>query len=177
MRIPSNIIKTNLYTIGGEFLNKNTYEEYQGYYYEVSGRFYTGKEYNVNSIELLKKDSLKVNPLLSNPKTAVYGKLTKVNVQQSKPISIPFNPTLNDFQQGYQIRYFVKKINVYPIFIREVSQTDFFKLTNDPLYQVLEVKYDFDINDQQILALDRQMPGLGAYIQGYIPPTSSDENL
>ena len=177
MIIPSNIIENNLYTIGGEFINKDTYKDYQGYYYELNNRFYIGKEFNPNSIELIKKDSSEVNPLLANPKTATYGKLTGIKIQQNKPKPVPFSPTVDDFQQGYQIRYFAKKLNITPILIREINQTDFYKLSNDPLYQTLEVKYYFDISDQQIADLNKKMPGLGAYIRGYAPPTSSDESL
>lgn len=177
MIIPPSIIEDNLYTIGGEFINKNTYKEYQGYYYEINNRFYIGKEFNPNSIELIKKNSSEVNPLLANPKTATYGKLTGIKIQQNKPKSVPFAPTTDDFQQGYQIRYFAKKLNVTPILIREINQANFFKLSNDPLYQTLEVKYNFDITPQQILELNKKMSGLGAYIQGYNPPTSTDESL
>jgi hypothetical protein len=177
MILPSNVVENNLYTIGGEFINKDTYKDYQGYYYETGDRFYIGKEFNPNPIELIKKNSSEVNPLLANPKTATYGKLTGINLQQNKPKPISFSPTSDNFQQGYQIRYFAKKLNVTPILIREINQTDFFKLSTDPLYQTLEVKYTFDISDQQIADLNKKMPGLGAYIQGYVPPTSSDESL
>jgi hypothetical protein len=177
MRIPSNIIQKNLYTLGGEFINKITYKDYQGYYYSVGGRFYIGKDFNPNATELLKKDSPEINPLLINPATFVYGKLSRINLQQNKPKSISFDPTDESFQQGYQIRYFAKKLNVIPIFIKEINKTDFYKLSQDPLYQTLEVKYNFDITDNELNALNQQMPGLGAYLQNYDLPTSSDENL
>lgn len=177
MIIPPNIIESNLYTIGGEFIYKDTYKEYQGYYYEINSRFYIGKEFNINSKELIKNNSPEVDPLLANPSTAVYGKLTKVKIQQNKPTSVPFVPTITDFQDGYKIRYFAKKLNTIPILIREINKNDFFKLSNDPLYQTLEVEYQFSITDQQISDLNKKMPGLGAYIQGYNPPTSTNENL
>jgi len=177
MIIPSNIIEDNLYTIGGKFIYKDTYKDYQGYYYEINSRFYAGKEFNINSKELIQNNSSEVDPLLANPATSTYGKLTKVKIQQNKSTSIPFVPTDVDFQDGYKIRYFAKKLNITPIFIKEINKVDFYKLSQDPLYQTLEVEYQFNFTNQQIAELNKKMPGLGTYIQGYVPPTSSDESL
>lgn len=177
MIIPSNIIKDNLYTIGGKFIYKDTYKEYQGYYYEINNRFYTGREFSPDSKELIQNNSPEIDPLLANPATAAYGKLTKVKIQQNKPKSIPFTPSITDFQDGYKIRYFAKKLNVIPIFIKEINKADFYKLSNDPLYQTLEVKYQFNLTNQQIIELDKKMSGIASYIQNYNLPTSSDESL
>lgn len=177
MKVPSNIITTNLYTIGNEFINKNTYGDYQGYYYELNNKYFAGKEFNPNSIELLKKNSSEVNPLLINPATSIYGKLTKINLQQNKPKSVPFSPTNEDFEKNFLLRYFARKLNVIPTLIKEINELDFYKLSNDPLYQTIKIEYSFDITDQQIADFNKQMPGLGTYIKDYILPTSSDESL
>lgn len=176
MKVPSNIITTNLYTIGNEFINKNTYEDYQGYYYELNNKYFTGREFNPNSIELLKKNSPEVNPLLINPATNVYGKLTKINFQQNKPKSIIFSPTDENFKEGGSIRYFARKLNVIPTLIKEINELDFYKLSNDPLYQTIKIEYSFDITDQQVAAFNKQMPGLGTFIKDYDIPGTSEED-
>ena len=52
IRIPQNQIVYK-YTIGKEYMYTNTYREYQGHYYELNGRFFVGKEFNINSLELV----------------------------------------------------------------------------------------------------------------------------
>ena len=57
MRVPSNLIQLGKYTIGGELVDTKTNKPYQGYYYELSGKFFPGKEFNPTAPELKKVDS------------------------------------------------------------------------------------------------------------------------
>ena len=42
MRAPSNIVTTSKYTLGKEFVLADSYKDYQGYYYEISGKYFAG---------------------------------------------------------------------------------------------------------------------------------------
>ena len=49
MYYPKSQIETNLYTMGGEFVIKNTNQPYVGFYWKASSeRFFTGKNPNDN---------------------------------------------------------------------------------------------------------------------------------
>mgnify|MGYP003350514614 CR=1 FL=1 len=64
MRVPKNIIKEAQYTSGGEFINPAK-TLYKGYYYELNGKYFTGKTYSKDSIPLTKIDTFKGNPFVS----------------------------------------------------------------------------------------------------------------
>ena len=91
IKIPKNKIKTGLYTSGGEFLIAKTQQRYQGYYYELNNGFYAGKEYKEDSPELIRSTSDKVNKLLSNPFTNLYGATSGIIINNVKPKSIQYN--------------------------------------------------------------------------------------
>jgi len=48
--VPSNLIVSK-YTQGSEFIRADNYASYQGYYYELRGKTYIGKEFNINAVE------------------------------------------------------------------------------------------------------------------------------
>ena len=64
LRILKNLIVTSKYTSGGEYMFKSTQKEYKGYYYELNGKIYAGKEFKTASYELLKIDIKNINPFL-----------------------------------------------------------------------------------------------------------------
>jgi hypothetical protein len=93
MRVPSNIIIENKYTLGKELIYAKTYEEYQGYYYEINDKLFAGREFDPKALQLIRINSADVNPLRFNPKTATYGNLTKTTLPNNRIISIPFIAT------------------------------------------------------------------------------------
>ena len=125
MRKPKNQILTNQYTSGGDFIEKETLNTYQGYYYEDSGRYYIGKEFSPNSKELIKPEKSKENNLLNRLTPLALGLLAG-NLSKLKGLisvekisaKVGFNLTPNDAQRGYALRYFAKKINSNPILIK-----------------------------------------------------------
>lgn len=177
LRIPKNKIVENKYTSGGEYIFADSYNNYQGYYYVTNGKIYAGKEFNVNNKEIIKINKEQNNKLKSNPFTYIYGVISKTNIISNKIPSIPFNPTNKDYENGFIMRYFVKKINSNPIEIKETDKNGFERIKSDPLYQNLEVKYKFNISDKELDELDKKMPGLKAFLSTEILPTSSDEKL
>lgn len=114
---PKNKIKTNLYTRGQEFIFLTTKENYSGYYHKLyNGKFFTGKTPNEpNSVELISLIK-SINQISSD--AAV----------QTNPGFYPLAPTLQDYQKGEYIRYFIVKRNE-PIF-SEVSKKEYDKYKN-----------------------------------------------
>jgi hypothetical protein len=158
--IPSNLISVK-YTQGSEFLRADNYNDYQGYYYELGGKTYIGKEYSFSATELLKAGSKQVNTLIANPSTTVYGVISDQNIQQVNIISTQFVATQEDVNRGYAMRYFVKKANEN--LIKETTQTIYNQVKNNPLYQSLELKYNLDVQEN-VNQYESQLPGITNFI-------------
>ena len=165
MRIPNNIIIKGQYTSGDEFVDPNTNESYQGYYYQINESFFKGKVFSINASKIIRKQDS--NKLLDNPKTKTYSQISGVTSQQlhsPEYVHLPFsNLAGSDYAESNTVKYYVKKLNFNPILIREVNKIAFERLTNDPLYQTLAVQTS-DLN--QIDELDKAMPGLKAFLIG-----------
>ena len=107
MRVPSNIIKENKYTLGKELVYAKTYKEYQGYYYEISDKLFAGREFDPKALQLTKISSISKFKL--NEKTSTYSNLTKQNLPPTdRIISIPLSIKS-------EIKYIVKQLNSSPI--------------------------------------------------------------
>lgn len=162
MRVPNNIIIKGKYTVGDEFIDPNTNEPYQGYYYQINESFFKGKVFSINAPKIIRKQDS--NKLLNNPKTKTYSQVSGVTSQQLSTPQYAHLPTnsikvnLDDFNLT---KYFVKQINVYPILIREIDKVTFQELSNNPLYQTLAVEV---YNLTELDALDKTMPGLKAFL-------------
>jgi len=165
MRVPNNIIIKGKYTAGDEFVDPNTNEPYQGYYYQINESFFKGKVFSINASKIIRKQES--NKLLDNPKTKRYSQVSGVTSQQLETpryAHLPFGSIAgNDFGESRFTKYFAKQLNVYPILIREVDRVAFQELSNNPLYQTLAVEAPSldDLN-----ALDKTMPGLKAFLIG-----------
>lgn len=170
LNIPKNKIIQNKYTSGGEYVTDKEYKEYKGYYYELNNKVYAGKEFNISASVLIKADSKEINRLITNPLTSLYGAVYGGRIPQSDITSVPFTGE-------EKIRYFIKKINVVPSVIKEISGDNFQQVKTDPLYQSIEVNFKYSMTDAELDNLDKQMPGIKAYLQlDLIPNTSGDEN-
>ncbi len=135
--IPLNKIQPNKYTRGGEFYISSTGKDYQGYYCIVlDTKYYTGKTYDSNSQELIKRTTSK--SLLSYT-------------------GLPF--------QNTPIRYFIKSLNnsiikevdfqTYSLAISDVLYQTI-SLNSDFIF------LGSVILDQA----DKQMPGLKTWLLG-----------
>lgn len=174
LKLPSNQIIKSKYTSGKEYMFVNTYREYQGYFYELNGKTFAGKEFSSNAPELVKIVT-KNNTLLTNPLTVIYGNISKYNLTDSNIKSVPFSPTDEDFAKGFMMRYFVKKMTENNN-IKEINVDTFNVVKNKPLYQTLEVKYNFNISEKELNELDKKMSGLKLYLSDNTLPTSRNEN-
>jgi hypothetical protein len=154
MRVPSNIITENKYTLGKELLYAKTYKEYQGYYYEINDKLFAGREFDPKALQLIRINSLDINLLRLNPKTATYGNLTKTILPNNRIISIPFDP-----QSG--LKYLAKQLNSSPIRIFFVSKETYEREKTNSLYSFtlvfFEPEFGFtitDINRKEIPEID-----------------------
>jgi hypothetical protein len=165
IRIPQNIIVESKYTSGNEYIIIDTNIIYKGYYYEMNGKIFAGKEFDINAIELQKLLPKNINPFLLQVSSYVYGKLSNIKLNNTLPISTIYQPTQEDYDIGYSIRYFYKKINTTPIIIKETNKENYDLLINDPLYQVVLIKWGtLKINDTNLTQAEQQMPGLKAFL-------------
>ena len=167
MKVPANIIETK-YTSGNEFVFSFNYKYYQGYYYELNGKTFAGKEFNVDAPELIKADSKEINPLLTNAKTLIYGSLSKIKLNITPPSSIINKSNINS-----GVRYFFKKLNTNPILIREITKETFNQYKDNSLYQTISIDFPeggFFGEQQSLDDAEKIMPGIKTFILSELPP-------
>jgi len=135
--VPADKILENQYTRGNEFVSLTTGKYYQGYYYIILGnKYYEGKTYNSQSKQLKKVDPTPVPP---------------------PPVSLP--------PQTTPTRYFLKKINIFPVVIKEVDEQTYNSLINNAYYQKATVESEIIFrNSSELDKAERQMPGLKAWL-------------
>jgi hypothetical protein len=160
MKVPNNLISYD-YTIGGEFVYASSQKEYQGYYYRIGDQFFIGKEFQNNSLEIIKKTSPKYNSLLENPSLKVYSSISKITSQDLTSVKFTSSP-VSKTQKEEVDTYYVKKLNVIPSLIKQVDKTAYSNLQKDPFYQVVSLKADRSNLEQA----EKQMPGLKAFLYG-----------
>jgi len=161
MKVPSNIIVKSQYTQGKEFIYSDTYEIYQGYYYEMNSKYFIGRTFDPNAGEILKLQSDKVDKLKLNPKLFTFISLLKTKLPNTTKISSIIPDGRNSTQ------YFAKKLNYSPILIKEINEETFTNLQTDPTYQILSLTLPASDYDPAILdQADKQMPGLKSFVLG-----------
>jgi hypothetical protein len=170
IKIPQNQIVFK-YTSGGEYIIENSNINYQGYYYEINGKAYTGQKFNASGSQPLTKSTPGTNTSNNIPS------IIKNNLpNQLKVTSLPFAYNDHFISGPITLRYFIKKIN--DILIKEVNKDDYQKSQTDPLYQIVEVKFSYDMSYTYLSNLDKQMPGIKDYIENDYAnnPTSGPED-
>jgi hypothetical protein len=168
LRTPQNQIISSKYTTGNEYMFKSTQKEYQGYYYEMNGKVFAGKEFNPVAYELVKITFNNTNLLLSLSSTLIYGLLSKFKPNNILPTSVIAGKSGKDGG----LKYFYKKINVSPITIKETDEETYKKLKNTPLYQFVTVFYnEFNLPDPDSLnQAEKILPGISSFINSIPPP-------
>lgn len=177
MRIPQNKILSNQTTSGGEYMFKDTQQEYQGQYYIIGNQYFTGTNFSTEQKELVKIITKNINPLKAQSPTFSFG---QVNNNQSlinllntvKPQNTSFKTTSNDVSQGFVIRYFCKQLNISPILIKEIDKDTYNSLLNNSLYQVVSINYYLLTHDttggnfkpDDLIKANSIMPGLMAFL-------------
>lgn len=165
LRIPQNQIVESKYTSGGEYLFLDTHKEYKGYYYEFNNKIFAGKEFKADAPEIIKRTSNKVNPLLLNSATYLYGMLSKVKLNSNPP------PSSYQFNQDNRnvLRYFIKKANEN--IIKETNEDNFNQIQNDSIYTSVSLYFSNSGFDQNELnKAEEKMPGIKEYVSTtYVP--------
>ena len=160
MKIPSNIIIVESYTIGKEFIYETTYKEYQGYYYELNNKFFAGKEFDPNAPRLLKLGSPEVNPLKLNPATSTYANLTETKIYNKIP-SIPFSSNISG------IKYLAKQVNSNPVRIVFTTEGALGNSGQYPEYVFTSIDYQpefgFNITEENI----KDIPEIKIFLAEY----------
>lgn len=178
VRIPQNQIIKSKYTAGKEYIFEKTYREYTGYYYELNGKKYAGKEYNTNSPILIPMKSPNINKLLTTAATYVYGKISGIKLDSINKIpSITFVPTEKESKEGQTIRYFTSKINTNPILIKEINKEVYNQIQSNPLYKSVSIRFNIQpsvdgqsesfFNQADLDQAEKDLPGIKAFL-GYL---------
>jgi hypothetical protein len=172
MRVPKNIIQAGKYTSGNEFVEEKTNKPYQGYYYELNGSLYTGKEYSTDAIKIIKKQNQ--NQLYNSSNTAIFSLVSGITSQQLSvpPINSISNSKGDSLLSSNQYivfpltttpQFYIQKINVNPITIKEVDEKSYISVRGNPLYKTTFTGNYNGIN-QNIDQADAQIPGLKTFL-------------
>lgn len=157
MRVPKNKIKTGKYTSGNEFVELLTNKSYQGYYYEMNNKFYIGKEFNANAVELVRVQQQ--NQLYNGSQNlALFSFISGIASQALT------SPKISSIQSNIEgnptpIRYFSQQTNVKPITIKEISKETYDSLQGNSLYKTTFIGPD-KTEDQA----EKEMPGLKTFL-------------
>lgn len=171
MKIPINKIQENLYTEGNEFVEKKSFRPYKGYYYSTGNNFYSGKIFNLNAIEIVKKskETEKVSSLNNESLNYFFNSSNSTKgiiINQTEIKGIHFTPSEEDIKKGFATRYFIKKQNTNPILIKEINKNTFNSL-NNPIYLKSQLiwKVNSGFNQEDIDNLDKYyMNGIKAFL-------------
>ena len=165
MRVPKNIISENLYTQGNDFVDAKTNAPYQGYYYELNGKFYTGKSFDTKAPEIIKvKQS---NSLFNDLSTAVFSAISGISSMAITSAIIKGNP-VGDSNLDYinkTVSFYSKQLNVNPILIKSINENIYISLQKDAMHQTTYIgtyRGNTIIADQAYT----QMPGLKEFLEG-----------
>lgn len=172
VRIPQNQIVESKYTVGNEYMFESTYKEYQGYYYELNGNLFAGKEFNINAPILIKIISSNTNRMLMNPDTYVYAKVSGAQLHNTIVLSHIDQGTSN-------IRYFSYQITTK--LIKEINADTYNSLKSNPIYKTVALPCNNNggFNDTDLQYAEKIIPGITTFINtSYInPPIEEDGSI
>jgi hypothetical protein len=170
IRIPSNITVKSQYTAGKQYMYESTQREYQGYYYEMNGKIFAGKEFNSNAPTLLKITPNNINSLLATAATYVYGKITGTKLPSNT------QPPSFLFQYDSETRYYSYQINKK--LIKEIDKNTFNTFKLNPLYKVISLSYKDGFNKTELEKVEKDIPGITTFVESsYTNPQIEDDGL
>jgi hypothetical protein len=161
MGIPKSNIVPGKYTSGGEFAVLSTNTPYQGYYYELNNKFYSGKEYSPSSPEIIRIQSPEKNNLLNRFPTAIYSLVSGITSKAILTPPIKALPSEIGTISDRSTRFFCKKIN--SDIIKEIDEQTYKSLQSQPIYQITYIGI-YQKKPQTLDQADQQVPGLKAFL-------------
>jgi hypothetical protein len=171
LRIPQNQI-TSKYTSGGEYIIESSHESYKGYYYELNGKTFAGKEFSPSAPTLIAIQSDKTNSLLLNLATYAYGRVSGAKINTS-------NISSQHPNQFATTRYFSYQTTKQ--LIKEISIDTYNSLQSDPIYNIIALDctnkggfYDIDLQKAE-----QKIPGITTFVNtSYVnPPLEEDGSI
>ena len=166
MRLPKNIISENLYTSGNEFVDATTNALYQGYYYEINGKFYAGGTFDSKAPEIIKIKE--ANSLFNNISTALFSALSGISSQALLSPIIKGNPVgYSDLLSGHdnEVLFFSKQSTATPILIKYIDENTYLSLQGIATYQTIYIG-DYKGNTITPEQAYSQMSGLKTFLGG-----------
>jgi len=163
MKVPKNIIQTGKYTSGNEFVEEKTNKPYQGYYYELNGSLYTGKEYSIDAIKIIKKQDQ--NQLYNSSNTALFSLVSGITSQQLAPTLVKGIPFSEEIPHGEDLSFYSRQVNINPIIIKSINEKTYISLQGNPLYQTTFIG-NYNGTNQTIDQANDQIPGLRTFLGG-----------
>ena len=149
-------------TSGREFLVKKTKKPYTGDYYITNdGKLFSGKEYTVNTQELV----------------PIVQKIIVKNEKESYGFHYAM-PSEDDYSKGSFTRYTIKRVNSGFETILEVDQTEYERASKDPLYTAVKFSWKItgslyttpegipgivNTNQKTLENLEKTIPGISNY--------------
>lgn len=116
-------ITNNLYTMGQEWMTED-HTEYVGLYHRyITGEVYTGKSWDSKT----SKELIQYKQIPAEVK--LYNQLKQISVKFDEPTATVVQITQQHIDQGYLIRYFIKKINETKIL--EIDESQYNKFTEN----------------------------------------------
>lgn len=170
-QIPANQINYK-YTSGNEYMFVSTQRNYQGPYYEFNDKVYAGKEFNIDAPELVKITPKNLNPFLSQVASIVYGKLTKIKLNNISLQSYIFSP--DKVNTNNITRYFIANIRNNPLIIKEVDEKTFKEFQNDPLFISVSLLYQNSFKESDLKEAEKKMPGITTFVNSTYSPGVTD---
>jgi len=162
MYYPKSEISLVSTTSGREFLVKKTKKPYTGDYYITNdGKLFSGKEYTVNTQELI----------------PIVQKIIVKNEKESYGFHYAM-PSEDDYSKGSFTRYTIKRVNSGFETILEVDQTEYERAAKDPLYTAVKFSWKItgtlytipegipgivNTNQKTLENLEKTIPGISNY--------------
>jgi hypothetical protein len=178
MRYPSNQIQENLYTKGFEFMLKQTYGNYVGFYHSVAGKYFAGTKFIIsNTLELLRYDSKKQKSSYQiSQLDLIYTKLKPEIINKIKKDDFEIIKIPPQFSPIPYMRYFIKRKNEINAPIMEVNEDTYNNARLSEFYYVGSIIWgDISINLSSLIQpLEQTIPGISFYLGNISSPPGPD---
>jgi hypothetical protein len=136
---------------------------YQGYYYELNGKYFVGKEFNPNSKELVLITQEIENIIRRNQFR--FDSLLLGVLNNTQPQSYIYD-------HKSKVRFFTAKTSNPPYTIKEIDETTYKQLQSNTLQTTVSLNYDGGFDEKELNEAEKKIPGLRTFvINNFATPT------